>query len=288
MGKRCRWNVPIVFGLLALAQSADAGSCRDAVFSVDGALPFLAEDVGPLSIRFEGHEVALDPICPAQRPRLRRTPRGLSANAHWRDCGGIAKGVRLRLQTTRDCSRARGIIRTAEPRSRLRFHATREGGVPDRRRSGLREGFQSTLRLHEGCGDAFLFAHNHRDTLAIFFSAGQLAERAHAAGQPTTFSLDLASEQAALWVQRGKNVSHSACNDALSLRTRVGREYRAISGHVTVIVTPSGPPTPWGEFPAEATLLIEDALLAPEGAPNGEPVHLDRFEMKAQIGRVMG
>ena len=289
MNKRCRCSTLIAFGLLVLTQDASARGCRDAVFSVEGGLPSLSEDVGPISIRFVRHKVALAPICPARRARLRRTPRGLSVSVRWQDCEGLAKGVRLRLQTAQDCSKARGVIRTGSPRAKHRFRAIREDGDEKRRRPRrLRTGFESTLEQRGGCGDAFLFASNPDDTVALFFSTRQLAERAHEAGHPTTFSMDLASEEAALWVHGGENVSHSACNDALSLQTRVARELRAVSGRVTVTVTPSGPPTPWGEFPADVTLHIEDATLAPDGDPEAEAVHLDSFEMNARIGWVIG
>jgi len=152
----------------------------------------------------------------------------------------------------------------------------------------IREGFETRLRQSGGCGDALLFARNSRDSMVLFVSAHQIAERAHEAGGPTTFSLDVASEEISLWLQRGRNLSHAACNDALSRQTRVSLEYQARSGHVSVTVTPTGTPTAQGEYPAEAILRIEDAVLTPAGDPNGEPVHLDGFELEARIGWLPG
>ena len=159
MKKACRGFALVAFGLLlAVPHGVSANGCRHAVYQVEGNLPFLEEEVGPLSIRVHGTRIALDPICSTRRARLRKTPRGTSLAVRWKDCEGIAQGVRLRLQTTSDCSRARGAIRVGSPRGKLRFRALQEIETPRPRRRQLRRNSQSQVGPAQGTSELPLFA----------------------------------------------------------------------------------------------------------------------------------
>lgn len=122
-----RLYLAVLVGCFALSAGLDASAqdCLNARFSIEARLPFLAADAPPITLSIEAGRVALEPFCPPTPAKMRMTRRGLAAKARWRNCGGIARGIHLRLRSSAGCSEVRGLIQVIKPPTKLRFTGTR-------------------------------------------------------------------------------------------------------------------------------------------------------------------
>ena len=106
---------------------AEESACDGGRYLLDEGLPFLDQ---PAIVVIRGDQVSLhsgfEEVCGApDKSRVRRRGDRLRVRARWDDCGPEAGKVRLRLRTSRGCATAKGRVRSKQPRSRVRFTATR-------------------------------------------------------------------------------------------------------------------------------------------------------------------
>ncbi len=145
----------------------------------------------------------------------------------------------------------------------------------------LEPGFERTLTVTGGCGDAILYAANPDDTIAIVFRVDGVID---SSGVETAYRWELPSPDVSLEVRLGQNVTHAVCNDALYLETVIENTYLPGQGLATLIVTPTGEPEPWGEYLSEAYLTLEDVIWITALSSSTGPVEMAFFEMNATIG----
>ena len=156
----------------------------------------------------------------------------------------------------------------------------------------LQSGFEADLTRSGGCGDYFLYAHNEQDTLGLLVNGSGLALAAHEAGGASTWTFDLATAEEGsptVQVRMGENLNHESCNDALDpdIEIRVDHSYTALSGSATLIVTPTGEQTTWGEVPASLELTLEGVVLSND-VDDTDTVEMGDYSESAGIGWLPG
>jgi hypothetical protein len=118
-----------------------------------------------------------------------------------------------------------------------------------------------------GCADTSIAVRRADDALALFVFAEGLAAEAHAAEGPVTTTWSLPDPAVTSRIDGGENVTHHHCNDALWLEVVVDHTWEPAEGTLTLTVTPTGEPQPWGEVPADAELQLDGArFVDPTGA----------------------
>lgn len=121
-----------------------------------------------------------------------------------------------------------------------------------------------------GCSDYFAYAHNDTDTQTIHVIGSGLAQQAHEQGEPLSISYSINPDtddiQPTIRFQTGENLNHASCNDAIipGMEPVVTHEWTAISGSVSITVTPNGDATDWGEYPADIEIFMENTELSDE------------------------
>ena len=147
-----------------------------------------------------------------------------------------------------------------------------------------------------GCADFVFFDRNDADTLSIEISGSGLAEAAHIAGEPVSISYDLADLPDDITVEHltGAHLTHSLCNDALdpAIETQIEDIFVPVSGTLTLIATPDGEATDWGELPTELEVTIEVSDFCAE-IGDGETHHencfnVNEYSASANIGWLQG
>ena len=86
----------------------------------------------------------------------------------------------------------------------------------------------------EGCGDAFFWAVNADDTIAVAVTVDQ---RERSETQPTTASYDVGDDGMTVTVRRGHDLSETFCTD-LIVNDPIDSEKPATAGHVVVELDP--------------------------------------------------
>ena len=128
----------------------------------------------------------------------------------------------------------------------------------------------TALTIVGGCSDYFIYAHNDSDSQTIHVIGSGLAQQAHEQGEPLSLSYiinpDTDDIQPTIRFQTGENLNHVSCNDAIipGMEPVVTHEWTAISGSVSITVTPNGDATDWGEYPADIEILMENIELSDE------------------------
>ena len=150
----------------------------------------------------------------------------------------------------------------------------------------------TTLTQSGGCGDYFAYVANPEDTATLQIYGFGLAEQAHLEGGPITVVYTINPEtddiQPVITFKEGERLNYDSCNDALdpNLMPVVAVERTAISGTVTITVTPTGEATEWGGFPATIDIDIQNMdLLSPELIPG---VFIETLSFSADIGWLPG
>jgi len=122
-------------------------------------------------------------------------------------------------------------------------------------------GFMNSFDSFGGCGDITLYALKTDGTMELVLNIStNLCGQAHTAGQMLEKDYDLTGSEASLKIRVGTNVSDATCDDALEPppnEMKVDEEFKAISGTVTVKVTPEGQPQPWSS-PAKVTATLNN------------------------------
>ena len=107
------------------------------------------------------------------------------------------------------------------------------------------------LEPGDGCGDAFFWATNADDTVAVTVAVN---ERARSSQEPTTVSYDVGDPDLTARVLRGDELSSTFCTDVL-VGDPVASETDASAGHVEIVLDPQAlDDTMCGEFSGTATL----------------------------------
>jgi hypothetical protein len=119
----------------------------------------------------------------------------------------------------------------------------------------------------------YIAATNHPGTLGILFDGAPLAEAAHMLGETQIRESMLPSEDVTLRLVLGTALD-DGCND-VGFGPQITTEWTAVSGTVTLTVTPTGEPQPW-ETPAYATLELSDVTFEGEGL---EPVTIESWSV---------
>ena len=150
----------------------------------------------------------------------------------------------------------------------------------------------TTLTQSGGCGDYFAYVANPEDTVTLQIYGFGLAEQAHLEGGPITVSYAINPEtddiQPVIKFKEGERLNYDSCNDALdpNMMPVIAVERTAISGTVTITVTPTGEATEWGGFPATIDIDIQNMdLLSPELIPG---VFIETLSFSADIGWLPG
>lgn len=143
-----------------------------------------------------------------------------------------------------------------------------------------------------GCSDYFVYAHNETDTATIQISGSGLAQEAHSNGEPLSISYTINPYtddiQPFLVFQQGQNLNHISCNDAIEIGMEpvVQQQWLAMSGSVSITVTPNGESTPWGEYPAQIDISLENITFTnPE---SGASFVLESLSLSTFIGWMPG
>lgn len=153
---------------------------------------------------------------------------------------------------------------------------------------GIAPGFEQELTITGGCGDAVLYATNADDTTAIVFTVRGVIDP-DGTGASADYRWALPNDEVQLEVRVGRNVTQTVCNDVVYLDTVVDMYYVPIAGQAYLSVTPTGEPQPWGEYPADAYLRLENVeWLNAYSSDLMESVEMPLFEMKAHIGWLPG
>ena len=111
--------------LLGHPEIAAASNCEGGRYIVGQGSDSWSLGPGRSVVVVAGDTVSMAPCGDAKRSRVRRKKSGMRVKAVWSGCEGLAKRVKLRLHTTRDCEQAKGTLRTKRPRGRLHFQAER-------------------------------------------------------------------------------------------------------------------------------------------------------------------
>ncbi len=116
--------VLLTAALLAAPDRAPA-ACPDGTYVVQGPalLPVPSDAVNDDAVIIAQGTVAIRSGCPATRAKFRRTRLGVAVGARWRECGTLARRVRLVALVDRDCVAMRGRFRAARPPIRRLFDA---------------------------------------------------------------------------------------------------------------------------------------------------------------------
>ena len=93
---------------------------------------------------------------------------------------------------------------------------------------------QVVLTAGDGCGDAFFWATNADDTIAVTVMVN---ERARSSQEPTTVSYDVGNAELTARVLRGQDLSSTFCTDIL-VGEPVASETDAYAGHVEIVLEP--------------------------------------------------
>lgn len=141
----------------------------------------------------------------------------------------------------------------------------------------LATGFEAELTETRGCADLQLGARTPDDTIALIFMADGYAAAAHELGETISVDLELPVDMATLEVRVGEHLTHLFCNDVMEMEPVIEAVYRPVSGSATLVVTPTGETTPWGEVPAMASLTLSNIVL--ESDADGEAVVIEHFEL---------
>ena len=149
----------------------------------------------------------------------------------------------------------------------------------------------TSLNTIGGCSDYFVYAHNDADTQTIHVSGAGLAQQAHEQGEPLSISYSINPDtdniQPTIRFQTGENLNHVSCNDAIipGMEPVVTHEWTAISGSVSITVTPNGDATDWGEYPADVEIFMESIELSDE---QGDSFTLPEKTLTTFIGWMPG
>lgn len=141
----------------------------------------------------------------------------------------------------------------------------------------LPAGFEAELTEAFGCADLQLAARTPDDTIALVFSADGYAAAAHELGETVVVDLELPIDGASLEVRVGEHLTDIICNDVMELEPVIEAVYRPTSGSATLVVTPTGETTPWGEAPATASLTLSNIVL--ESDADGAAVVVEHLEL---------
>lgn len=167
------------------------------------------------------------------------------------------------------------------------FSASDDSGDSD---GGLEAGFEDDLGAGSGCVDVAIYASDADDELALNFSSSEgLAQQAHADGAPVTRTWDLASEvPTKLNVTVGTHLTHPNCNDTPEYTAVIDGTWIPVDGTLRIEVTPTGQPTDWGEYPADAVLTFEGVEWIPAEDATATPVPMGSLSLEAHVGWLPG
>ena len=145
----------------------------------------------------------------------------------------------------------------------------------------------SELTRSGGCSDISLYAYSSDDTLLLNFATDEeLLIQAHeGGGAPTvhTFSApDAGLRRFELLV--GVALSYPMCNDVSIPDTVIEDTYLAVSGTVTLTVTPDGKPKAW-DHSGDAEATFTDVLFE-NGA--GDQLHISELTISERVGWLPG
>ena len=150
----------------------------------------------------------------------------------------------------------------------------------------------SMLTENGGCGDYFAYAFNPEDTRTIQIYGQGLAEQAHQQGSTieVSYTIDPNTDdiQPIIKYKEGERLNYESCNDALdpNMLPVIIADYTAISGTVTLIITPVDEPTDWGAFPANINVELQNMdLVTPELLPG---IYIEDLSFSADIGWLPG
>lgn len=152
------------------------------------------------------------------------------------------------------------------------------------------QGVHSTLDISGGCGDMFAWAAGEDDTVGLFVSVGGIVQQTFDSGEESkSFTVDVGDDsgEASLTIQAGERITIEACNDVIYEDNRpvVVEEMSGVSGSATIVITPNGPATEWGELPAMADITLEGVTMS-DGA--GNSITIESFNFEAFVGWMPG
>lgn len=138
-----------------------------------------------------------------------------------------------------------------------------------------------------GCGDYFLYAKNADDTVTLHIQGQGLAQQAHEAGGELEFNYDINLEdpsvQPFLVLKMGSSLNAQTCTDVFEQEPQIASEYQVVSGSVSLMVTPEGEATEWGEYPSVIDVTLIDVCFG-----ESDPICVEAFGFAAFVGWMPG
>ena len=149
--------------------------------------------------------------------------------------------------------------------------------------------YEDVFTSHAGCADFFLFSQNDDDTIALQIRGDGIAESAYEAGEPKTFTFDLASTEVSLKVIHGTNINAASCNDAIDgdIIIEETKVYDVINGTLTLTVTPTANEPMGIEFPADVEVTLQSSDFCANDSVE-DCLHIEELNYTARIGWMPG
>ncbi len=150
----------------------------------------------------------------------------------------------------------------------------------------LPDDFPGILTEHGGCADLHAYAADATDRHLLRVHGEGLVAAAYAAGEPTSFTFDLAVDAdvvVEVWI--GESISQGECSDTGPGDRSVQTEFLAFSGEVVITVTPTGDGTEAWNQTADATIELTDLELE---RGDGKKASMPAFTFSANVGWLPG